>query len=108
MTAYLYDTGGNWVAHVPDGRNVWSRHGKWIGWFAYGDADVITPRASTSARSWATASCTTRRIRTAATLAIRGIPATLGIQAIPATPATRGLSRGHETSARRTTTRAHL
>lgn len=35
---------GNWLAHVPDGRNIWSRHGKWIGWFAYAEADVMTPK----------------------------------------------------------------
>lgn len=42
MTDYLYDSRGEPIA-LRRGRNVHNLRGAWIGWFPWGDAEVVTP-----------------------------------------------------------------
>lgn len=44
MTDNYFNTGGTWIAFSIDAKNVWSPKGKWIGWRAFADDDIITPR----------------------------------------------------------------
>jgi hypothetical protein len=43
VTEFYFDTSGDWIAYSVDRRYVWSNDGDWVGWRAFGDADVITP-----------------------------------------------------------------
>lgn len=44
MTAFLYSSSGSWIAFrvTPEGRYLFNKSGKWIGWFPWGDADAVT------------------------------------------------------------------
>lgn len=43
MVAFLFDTRGKGVAfrRTAGDQFLWDKHGKWIGWFPWGDADAV-------------------------------------------------------------------
>lgn len=46
MTNFLFNSMGHVVAfrRTPDDKFLWDNHGKWIGWFPWGDADAVDRR----------------------------------------------------------------
>jgi len=44
VTAFLYNSSGQWIAvrTRPDDRYLYSKSGKWIGWFPWHDANAVT------------------------------------------------------------------
>jgi hypothetical protein len=43
MATFLFDQGGHVVAfrRTPDDKFLWDKHGRWIGWFPWADADAV-------------------------------------------------------------------
>jgi hypothetical protein len=43
MTQHFFSKGGTWIAfrRSPDGKYLFDAHGKWVGWFPWGDDDAV-------------------------------------------------------------------
>lgn len=46
MATFLFDRSGHVIAfrRTPDDKFLWDKHGRWIGWFPWNDADAVDKR----------------------------------------------------------------
>lgn len=90
MTVHLFDSSGDFVAfrRTHDDRYLFDVDGNWIGWFPWGDADVVTEDGDYLGTVVGNRLLRREPSHIGVTQAIRAIPATRAIPGTRDTPAT--------------------